>query len=68
MCEIRLEWAGPWAFTGSREPVTVDCELQSLPYQLQPYKAFGGKLPAAHCNHEGSPFCPVGHLLGPAAR
>lgn len=25
VCEIRLEWAGPWAFTGSREPVTVDC-------------------------------------------
>lgn len=29
MCEIRLEWAGPWAFTGSREPVTVDLSCRA---------------------------------------
>lgn len=29
MCEIRLEWAGPWPFTGSREPVTVDLSCRA---------------------------------------
>lgn len=39
-----MEWAGPWAFTGSRGPVTVDCGQHSLPYQLRPYKASGDTL------------------------